>query len=498
MAESEAKKSRKSAFGHIGTYALGNIVRQLAGFIMLPIYTSHLSPRDYGVVGLLVVMISLFELVVGARFIQALPKFFYEQNTKEGRSQLISTALIITASISVVSCTIVAILSEDISTILLGTPEYTLHVALFGATLLTTAIESYGLTFFRLQERSTLFVINSICKLVVQLGLNIYLVVYEDMGVLGVVISNLIASTIFAIFAFVYVVYYSGLKFKRNFGKSLFIFSWPLWLAGLASLYIGSSNRIFLRAFSSLDDVGFFELSWKFAAILWLLIWNPFSQWWQTERFKLYARQDLGVSVFPVVFNRITLLLGFVGVGIALFSEIVIALMADEAFHRSSAAVPILIISVLFEILASFFLFAFLVRGKTLLITYLRYGSAVIMTLGCIAFIPYFGFIGAALALCISSIIFFFVAMTMSRKFFDSGIKISFFLKILATTVFFVALDQITKFESLLMEILYKSISVSFWMGIALYFIRVHEPVSLHFKATVNFVRSKLNKCQSK
>lgn len=427
--------SRKSAFKHIGTYAVGDIIRQLAGFIMLPVYTSYLTPADYGVVALLVVMVSLFQLVMGAQFAQAIPKYYYEQTSPNSRHEVVSTALIMTSLVSVCSTTLILILSPEISILLLGSDSFQSHVGLFGITLLTSAIEAYGLAFFRLQEKPVLFVVNSVTKLIVQLALNIYFVVFLEMGVMGVIVSNLIASAAYAAFAAVYILWHTGLGFDKDLTIKLFRFSWPLWLAGLAALYIGSSGRYFIRIFSGLDDVGLFELAFKFAAILPMLVWAPFSQWWQTERFKLYHRTNYGVDVYPVVFKAVSLALVYVGLGISLFSGTVISLMAADSFHTASIAVPILVIGMLLENLTAFFFFSFLVRERTVVIAYLRYGSGAVLTIGSLLLIPFFGFVGAAVAFTLSQIILLLTAYVWSKSVFDSNIELGFTCKLIAIAV---------------------------------------------------------------
>lgn len=423
---------------HIATYATGNIVRQLAGFVMLPIYTSYLTPGDYGVVGLLVVMVALFELVIGARFAQSIPKFYYDQSTPEGRNQVVSTALMMTSAVSVVSTLLVASGSSIIAEVLLGSVDYQEHVALFGVTLLTAAIEAYGLAYFRLQEKPVLFVVNSVSKLVVQLSLNIYLVVHLEMGVMGVIVSNLMASAAFAIFAACYIFWHTGFGFNSGIIVSLFRFSWPLWLAGLASLYIGSSNRVFIRIFSSLDEVGLFELAWKFAAILPMLVWRPFAQWWQTERFKIYHQEGNGLAVYPVVFNAASLVLIYFAAGICLFNETVIYYMSSESFHAATIAVPLLVFGILCESLTSFFFFSFLVKEKTLIITYLRYGSGVVITIGSLALIPFFGFVGAAIAYAISNMCLLLASYVWSKRVFDSNISLDFAFRLLSVSLIIV------------------------------------------------------------
>ncbi|WP_347330109.1 oligosaccharide flippase family protein [Marinimicrobium locisalis] len=418
------RTGKKQAAQHIAIYSVGSIVRQLAGFIMLPIYTSYLSPADYGVVSLLIVMIALFELVIGARFAQAVPKFYYEKEDEQHRSSVISTALLVTGFVSLISTLVVALNSELIARILFGDKSYNIHVALYGTLLFTSALEAYGLTFFRLKEKPFIFIANSISKLVLQLSLNILFVVYLNKGVIGVIWSALLASSVMASVAACYILYNSGIKYKGNLVKRLFKFSWPLWLAGIAGLYVASSNRYFIRIFSDLDQVGLFELAAKFSTILPLLIWNPFSQWWQTERFKLYQSEDKGVTVFPLVFDGITTIMVLVATGIALFSGPVISIMASPPFHPAATAVPILVFGVLISNLRFFFFFSFLVTERTIVITYIKYASALIATVLYLVLIPKLGFLGAASSILATEIFVLLVSFFLSKKYFDNGIKL--------------------------------------------------------------------------
>ena len=430
---------RKQAAKNISIYAVGTIVRQLAAFIMLPIYTSYLTPADYGIVALLVLMLTLFELVLGARFTQAIPKFYYEKESEQERREVITTALVLTAAVSVISVSIIGYFSEPIARLAFDSANYTRHVQLYCIVLLTSALEGYGLTYFRIQERPILFVVNSIAKLVVQLSLNIYFVVYLEMGVMGVVYSAVISSVSFGLFAVGYILYFNGYWFNRALIKSFLRFSWPLWLAGLAGLYVGSSSQAYIKIFSDLSNVGLFELANKFAAIIGLLIWAPFSQWWQTERFKIYQTEDKGITVFPMVFNAMVIVLLFAGLGITLFGEIVIRLMADAAFYTASLAIPFLVVAKIFSELTNFFKFSFLVTEKTIYLTYIGYGSAISLTLFLIVLVPTFGFIGAGVALMLNSFLLLVVASYFSKKFFDNNISFRFFKRVFLVFVFLVS-----------------------------------------------------------
>jgi O-antigen/teichoic acid export membrane protein len=437
--------SKRKAARHVSIYALGSIIRQLVGFIMLPVYTSYLSPSDYGVVSLLVVMVSLCEVLIGARFGQAMPKFFYEQADSEWRNTVVSTALLVTACISVLVTLLVIASSNPISSLLFGTGNYSDQVSLYSILLLTMAIESYGLIFFRLQERPWFFMANSVCKMLIQLSLNIWLVVFEEMGVMGVIVSSIVSSAVFALFAAVYIVWHTGLRFSKELTVRFFRFSWPLWLAGIAGLYIGSSNRFFIRIFSDLDQVGLFELATKFSMILALLVWQPFSQWWQTEKFKLFNSADQGASVFPVVYNGITLVLVFCAIGITLFGDIVIQIMSDNAFHPAADAIVFLVYAQCIKSLTMFFTFSFMVKEKTIITSYLSYGSAAVITACYFVFIPQYGFVGAALSQLIANSLLFFITVFLARRVFDSGIKIKYSLFVVFVSIIFAGMDWYLK-----------------------------------------------------
>ncbi|MGD8175222.1 lipopolysaccharide biosynthesis protein [Marinimicrobium sp. ARAG 43.8] len=429
------RSGKKQAAKHIAIYSAGSIIRQLAGFIMLPIYTSYLTPADYGVVGLLVVMISLFELVMGARFAQAVPKFYYESDEAAWQNTVVSTALLVTLFISAISTMLVAFFSKSIAQILFGSDGYQIHVAIYCVLLFTSAIEAYGLAFLRLKEKPVLFMTNSIAKLILQLALNILFVVHYELGVMGVIYSALISSCVISLWVAIYIVYHAGIIVDFSLTKRLFRFSWPLWLAGIAGLYVASSNRYFIRIFSDLEQVGLYELATKFAMVLPMLIWNPFSQWWQTERFKIYRSADKGVSVFPVVFEAMVIIMVIAAATISLFSGSLIKAMASPEFHSASRAIPILVFGVLLSNLRFFFFFSFLVTEKTIIITYIKYFSAVLATLLYVGLIPNFKFLGAAVAVLLAEFTVLIVSSTLSKRYFDNQIKLKKSLLVISSVL---------------------------------------------------------------
>lgn len=411
---SEAKKMAK----HSAIYAIGNISRQLVGFIMLPIYTRFLTPADYGVIGLLTFTISLIELVFGARLIQAVPKFYYQQNSKSEKYAVVATALLITSLISTATMLLVVYFKEETSRLLFGDSEYGLVTGIFAVLILTHALENYALQFIRIRQKPWLFIGINIAKLLVQLTLNITLVVFAEMGVLGVAISSASSSIVFAIILLIYTTCHTGIKFEKTLAKKMVIYCWPLWIAAFAGLYIGSSNRYFIRLFSSLDDIGLYELAAKFSAIIGLLVWQPFMQYWQTERFSLYRRKD-PIPIYQGTYRIACAGLAIAALGISLFAPTVIGIMAADSFHQASEAIPFLAYGTVFGCLVNFCNFSFLVTEKTGWLSRNNYITAAIVTVFYLILIPGYGFVGAAAGLMLAQAVQLMLVYHAAKKEYD-------------------------------------------------------------------------------
>jgi len=411
---------------HAAIYGTGVIFRSLTSFIMLPIYTRYLTPADYGVIGLLIVSFIIVENLFGARLLEAVPKFYYavqDEGSNSLSNAVVSTALIVTTTVSLLSTLLLVIIRDEFSSVAFGSIEFGTVVGIFSITLLTSALEQYALVFIRLQQKPVLFVSICACKLVVQVALNIWLVVFLELGVIGVAISAAGSSFIFAIFLTAYTVNYTGLRFNRYIAAEMISYAWPLWVAGLAGIYIWTSSHYFIRVFGSLDEVGLFALAAKFASILMVGFWEPFFRYWQTERFNLYHKGDARAA-FRSVFYFISTILVVVALGVSIFSDPVIRIMAAPEFHESISIVPFLVLGTLFSALVTFADFGCLVNGRTKLIARNTYVVALLITVLYFIAVPSFGFLGAAVGLMLAQATQFFLAHWTSKHLYDAEISL--------------------------------------------------------------------------
>ena len=422
--ETPTESSSRGFLGHAGTYALANIARKLAGFVMLPIYTRFLTPADYGVIGLLTFALAIFEPIFGARLGRAIPKFYFETTDPRRRWAVIWGAIGLTSVVSAVTTLVLIMLRDVGAQLLFGDKKYALALGLFAVNLLARPLEDTGMTYVRMQRRSRLFFGISMAKLLLQVLLNVSLVVYLREGVVGVVLSGIISSVVVGGGLMAYVAANVPPTLDRKVISGMLRFCWPLWFSGLAGLYVGSSGAMYLRVFGTLRDVGILELAIKFAMVAGTLIWAPFFQHWEPTSYQYY-KEPGGNRYFQVTFVAMSTLMFVGGLAVSIFAQPVISLMAAPSFAPAAEVVPMLTVAFILNCLRSFFNFSFLVEGKTKIQSLNQFVTAIALTIAYFVLIPRFGLLGAAVGFGLTSSASFVYTWRMSRRYYDPNYNLA-------------------------------------------------------------------------
>ncbi len=453
-----ADKRSRGFVSHAATYAIGNIARRIVGFAMLPIYTRFLTPADYGVVGLVTFALAIFETLLGARLGAAIPKFYTDAKDSLGRRAALWAAWGLSAAASAVAVGVVVLFRGVGSELLFGDRRYALVLALSSVNLVSQPIEQTGMTYLRLRERSGLFLAFSMSKLVFQVALNLLLVVYWREGVMGVVLSGLISSIVLGLATTAYLAVHEAPAFDWHTTRRMVQFCWPLWLSGLAGLYIGSSGSMYLRVFGNLSDVGLMSLGMRFAVVVGTLIWSPFFAHWEPMSFQYY-KDVAGWRKFHIAFVVSSALMFAGGLGVSMFAGPVIRLMAAKSFDAAAVVVPILTLGFILNSLRQFFNFSLFVTGNTKLFSVIQYGTALLITVAYLLLIPRFGLVGAAAAQTLTFTANFIYLSVLSRRYFDPGVKLMpLALFGLIGLAAFVCSNVIVRVPDLALDLLIKSL----------------------------------------
>ena len=390
-------KANLKIVSHTSIYFFSDMIRHSVSIIMLPIYTRYLTPEDYGTVELLSMLIDFTSIIVGARVGHAVFRYYCTAIDEHDKKSVIASALLMGVIFDGIGTIVISALSAPLSNVIFGNSHYSNYIALYAITLLILPLTEIPLTYVRAQQKPWLFLFFSIAKLIIQLSLNIYLVVYLEMHVKGVIYSAVISGTIAAILLTVYTLPRVGMSATLVTCKKLFSFSLPLKVAILGSFYMTFGDRYILNLYSNLSQVGIYSLGYKFGFIFTTLAWDPFEKIWDSEKYLAYDKPN-AIVIYQRTFIISSSVLIFIGLCISLFSKDLLTIMSDPAFIDAYKIVPIIIVAYIFQSWSSYCDFGILIKRKTIQIAQAEMIGAFIITIAYFTLIPAYGIYGAAWA----------------------------------------------------------------------------------------------------
>ncbi|MDB4575607.1 oligosaccharide flippase family protein [bacterium] len=391
------EKSNNKLVKHTSIYMFGDILRRSVSLIMLPIYTRYLTPEDYGVVELLSMLIDFATIIFGAQVGQAIFRYYCTAKSDDEKKSIVSSSLFLSGLMNMIGVTVVMFFSDQLSIAIFSDDSYSTFITLFAITMLLEPFMLIPLTQIRAEQKPWLFLIFSLMKLVIQLSLNIYFVVIQEMHVEGVIYSAIISASIMSVILVIYSISKTGILIKFETCKSLFSFGLPLKLANIGSFYLAFGDRYFINIFTDLAQVGIYSLGYKFGFIFLILSWDPFQKMWDSEKYAIY-KKDNAVEIYQNIFLYISSFLILTGLCISLFTKDLLTIMSDPAFLSAHEIVPIIIIAYILQAWTSYCNFGILLEGKTIKIAHAEIIGVILITIAYLTLIPLYGIHGAAWA----------------------------------------------------------------------------------------------------
>ncbi len=408
-----AAKSR--VVKHTSIYMFGDILRYSTSLVMLPIYTRYLTPADYGVIELLSMLLDVAAIIFGARVGQSVFRFYCMATSEADKKNIVASALLLSFLFNGVAAVTVAVLSAPLSMAIFSDHSFAHYIALFSITLFFLPLEEIPFAHIRAQQKPWLFFTFSTVKLTLQVGLNIYLVVFKEMHIEGVIYSAVISGAIMAALLTGYSLPRTGMRATVATCRKLFSFSLPLKIATLGSFYLAYGDRYILNIFSDLSQVGIYALGYKFGFIFTMIGWTPFERMWDSEKYAIHKKPD-AKQIYQKVFLYISSAMIFFGLCISLFVKDLLKIIADPAFLSAHEIVPIIIAAYIFQAFSKYCDLGILINQKTIQIAYAEWFAVVIITVAYFTLIPAYGMHGAAWATLIGFFARFYWILHQGRQ----------------------------------------------------------------------------------
>jgi O-antigen/teichoic acid export membrane protein len=381
---------------HAVVYGLGTLAGKAISFLMLPVYTRYLTPADYGIMGLIEMTLDVISILAGAQIALGVFRYYHKARTADEADAVVSTAFIaLSVSYALVgSCC--AIAAPWLSALLFGETTHTDLIRIASARVGLQSLVIVPFTYLRMKDRSTLFVAANLASLFIGLTLNIVLVVFLGIGVLGVFLSGLTATLVVGVVLSGWVLTRVGLRFSRSATRDLLRFGIPMIGMQFATFVMTFGDRYFLQAFGGEEVVGRYHLAYMFGFILAMVGYMPFEQVWAPKRFEVVGRADRD-AVFANGFLYSTCWLVTIAVGMALFIDDVFRVMTQPGFYSAASVVPIILAAYVLQGWAGIHDIGILVREQTGYLTVANWIAAAVALAAYAVLIPSYLGLGAAI-----------------------------------------------------------------------------------------------------
>jgi O-antigen/teichoic acid export membrane protein len=321
-------------------YGLGSIVIKALGFLMLPFYTHYLSPRDYGVLEILDLSMSLFGMILHMGIAPALLRAYAASRSAEERKRTVSTAFIFVFCDRMVTFAAGLMAVRPLSVALLGPAVSTNYLLLSFLSFVLSYLASMPRAYLRALEASGMFTLLETGGLFVILLLNIYFIAVLKLGAMGILWSSVIVYGIQAVGLSIWVLRSVGISFSGTILRQMAAFGLPLIFSNISLFALNFSDRFFLQRLQSLDAVGVYAVGYKLAFMINYMLVQPFYAMWQARMYNIYEQPE-HAKIFRQIFVLYSLILTYAAMGIAVFSPEVLRLMADPKFAGGKDVVPI-------------------------------------------------------------------------------------------------------------------------------------------------------------
>ena len=377
-------------------YGLSSVVGRLLNYLLVPLYTRYFLPPEYGVVTELYAYVAF--LVVMLTY--GMETAFFRFSKKEETTKVYSTTLISLLISSVVFVGLIFLNSSAISQ-WLGYANHPEYIQFFALIIGMDAVASISFAKLREQDKAMRFAFIRIVNIMINIGLNLYFIVYQEYGIAYIFIANLVASVITLLMLFPQMIS-SSWVFDKKLWKKMMIYALPLLIAGLAGMTNETIDRILLKHLlpntdMAASELGLYGAFYKLSIIMILFI--------QTFRFAaepfFFAQEKDGGSrkIYADVMKYFTIIMAIIFLGVTIFYDVIKGFLGSE-YHdeRGFLVVSILLLANLFLGIYYNLSIWYKLTEKTKYGAYLSIFGAIITLSLNFTLIPVLGFVGCAWA----------------------------------------------------------------------------------------------------
>lgn len=375
--------------------AIGKLSTQVISFLLLPLYTSKLTPSEYGTYDLLVTISTFLLPIITMLMEESMFRFLIDAEDFKAKKKVITATIFYTTVGALVFCLI--------SGIVLAIMKYE-YAAVFILFILSNIILGLSNALARGMGKIKLYSLSNFILGASTIVLNIVFIVSLKLGVSGLLWSNTIANSATAIIVLLKLhlpQFISKKDLSRKTLSEMLRYSIPLVPNNLSWIIISLSDRLMLSFMTGTDANGIYSVANKFPNIVYTC-YGFFSTAWKESAARI-LKEDNKSAYYNSIYKDIKFFLKAIVLGLIAVMPFAFPILVDSSYSDAYVYIPILVISIYYTNMSNFYGGIFTAYKDTKIMGSTTVMAAITNIVINLIFIPKFGIYAATFSTLISN-----------------------------------------------------------------------------------------------
>lgn len=395
------------------TYGASSMLGQVLSFLLLPLYTRHLTPEDYGILALLTIVILLFSPLANLGMTSAIFRRFNMTKTDEERREVLSTGLY-SVLVSSLLLTILGltVLSEPLARFLLNDVQLLWLIQIAILTGLFNTIGQVPNVILRADRKVKIAAVLNVITLLINIVLTIIMVVFWNLGVVGAILANLTSSAITMILRFAFVYRMLQIKFIKQIWLNMLNYGLPFLPHRLQALGLAQFGVFIVAEMLSTQEAGIYSIALRLSMPMTFVI-GAIQKAWVPYKFQIHAEDDNPALFFRVTVTYYITIITYLWLGVSMWGGEVVRFMTTPGFFGAISLIPLVALIPFANGLYYMLGTGMELSDNTTPMPLVSFSGLVTVVISAFIFVPILGTMGAALAttlgwLTMTAVIYYF------------------------------------------------------------------------------------------
>ena len=389
-------KQEKELIKNTFIIAIGKFSTQIVSFLLVSLYTAKLTTQEYGSYDLIITIITFITPFITLTFEESMFRFLIDAKNRREEKSIITQTVVTILTMLAIACLIIFLVIKifSINTTKLFIP-YVIAVVLMA--LMNALVRGLG--------KIKLYSLSNFILSVLTIVLNVVLILGTNLKVDGLLLSVIIANLVMVLFLSIRLKLKEFINFKlmnKKLMKEMLTYSIPLIPHSLSWTIINLSDRLIIAGALGTASNGIYAISNKFPTII-NTVYNYFAIAWKESAAKALHEEDSG-QYYNKIYEALKNMVYSATVLVIAFVPFVFNILIKGGYQEAYLYIPILVFSVYFSNMASFYGGIFSAYKKTKIIGTTTLVSAIINLVIDIVFIKTIGIYAAAISTLLASI----------------------------------------------------------------------------------------------